>query len=337
MPKKKTSILKFLIIFVFLSLIFIAIYSYFWWQSSQKPVSLVTTEKEKIIIPKGYGSIAIGKLLAEKGFIRSSFAFRILVDRKNYSDKLQAGSYDLSPSQSLTEIIETLTKGSTDFWLTIPEGKRKEEIAQIIAKAYSEKNLNFSISNFIEASENLEGYLFPDTYLIPETMTEEGIVNLLRTTFDQKIPDAEKIKAADLNLDFQAVLILASLIEREAKFAVDRPQIAGVLLNRLSISMPLQIDATVQYAIASDNCTVDNIDCNWWPKTIDTSFKSSYNTYLIPNLPPSPICNPGFAAIAAVLNPSQNNYLYYLSEDSGKTHYSETLEEHNQKIEKYLR
>lgn len=337
MSKKKNSIFKFLTIFISLFLILIAIYSYFWWQSSQKPVSIITTESEKVIIPKGYGSIAIGKLLEEKGFIRSSLAFRILVDRKSYSNKLQAGSYDLSPSQSLSEIIETLTKGSTDFWITIPEGKRREEIAQIIQKIYAEQNLSFSVTKFLEASENLEGYLFPDTYLIPETMTEEGIVNLLRTTFDQKIPDEEKIKAADLNLDFQSVLILASLVEREAKFAVDRPQIAGVLLNRLAISMPLQIDATVQYAIASENCTVDNFTCDWWPKTIDTSFKSSYNTYLVPNLPPSPICNPGYSAISAVLNPDQNNYLYYLSEDSGKTHYSQTLEEHNQNIEKYLK
>ena len=333
---QKKSIILILITFLFIFIIaFVLIY--FWWQAVQKPANPNLTQSQKIIIPKGSGVIAIGDLLEEQGIVKSSLAFRILVDRKDYASKLQAGSYELSPSQKLSDVIESLTKGVEDFWVTIPEGKRREEIAYILATEYANQGLDFAITDFIEASDGLEGYLFPDTYLLPRTMTAQSVVNLMHSTFDLKVPDDLKIQASNFGLTFQQVLILASLIEREAKFPIDRPMIAGVLHNRLKIDMPLQIDATVQYAVGQNSCQHKvSQDCNWWPVINSTTFSSEYNTYQHPGLPPEPICNPGLSVIQAVLNPDNHDFLYYLSEPSGKTHYSQTLAEHNQKIQQYL-
>jgi UPF0755 protein len=336
MSKKKTA-LKLIFLLIFLTPILLAFVAFTWWKDVNKPVNPIDTTDQKIIIPKGSGSIAIGELLESKGIIKSKWGFRLLVDRLNYESKLQAGSYTLNKSQNLKEIIETLTKGSEDFWVTIPEGKRREEIALILFNEFEKNDLPFSIPDFLESSKELEGYLFPDTYLIPRTMTEEEIVNLMRATFDEKIPDELKIKANKLNLEFGEALILASLVEREAKYDVDRSKIAGVLINRLQIQMPLQIDATVQYALGSAQCiTKTTSDCNWWPQITETEYKSPYNTYKVNSLPPAPICNPGIKVIEAILNPDSHDYLYYVSEPSGTTHYAKTLEEHETNIQKYL-
>lgn len=138
----------------------------------------------------------------------------------------------------------------------------------------------------------------------------------------------------------EEVLILASIVEREVKFNNDRPIVAGILLKRLEKNWPLQADATVQYAIASAKCKGKSAKCgNWWPKNLtreDLKIKSPYNTYLYPGLPPGPICNPGLAAIEAVLNPVGSEYWFYLSDEEGKMHYAKTAEEHEENISKYL-
>ena len=172
-------------------------------------------------------------------------------------------------------------------------------------------------------------------------MDEEGIINLMRTTFDQKIPDEIKVKSSQNKLSFAQALILASLVEREAKFDTDRPKVAAVFINRLKNDMPLQVDATVQYAKANavnKGSTVKGLD--WWPQVLQDDLKyyeSPYNTYLNPSLPPGPICNPGLKAIEAVLEPDTHKYLYYVSETNGTTHYAQNFEEHEANIEKYLK
>jgi peptidoglycan lytic transglycosylase G len=311
--------------------------SFLWWKQVQNPIDLNNEEQILVVIPKGAGVITIGEILKDKQLIKSPLAFRLLVKIKNYDTKLQAGSFHLSQSQGLSSISQSLTQGREDFWITIPEGKRREEIALLFFQEFSQQNLSFSIPDFLDTSADLEGYLFPDTYLIPKTMDEIGVVNLLRSTFDQKLPDEKKVAASNLGLSFSDVLILASLVEREAKHEVDRPKVAGVLLNRLDIGMALQIDATVQYGVGQANCLAKvEQKCDWWPVLTNTKFNSSYNTYQHPNLPPGPICSPGLASIEAVLDFDSHDYLYYLSEPSGKTHYSKTLEEHQTNIAKYL-
>lgn len=310
-----------------------------WWSINNSPVDTNDETEIKVIIPKGYGATDIADLLTEKDLIKSSLIFRIVVKTNDLGGQLQAGSYRLSRSQTPKEIAESLTSGSEEeFWITIPEGKRREEVAKILNDGFAEHGSSFSLPDFIELTKDMEGYLFPDTYLFPKTTTTEEAVSIIRNTFDIKIPDEMKIRANNLGLEFQEALILASLVEREAKYEIDRPMIARVMLNRLNIGMPLQIDATVQYAVGQAECSnMIGKDCKWWPQLTSTTFKSVYNTYQNPGLPPTPICNPGLAVFEALFNAEDHDYLYYLSEDSGKTYYSKTLEEHEAKIDKYLR
>ncbi len=150
-------------------------------------------------------------------------------------------------------------------------------------------------------------------------------------------------------LTLNEIVILASIVEREAQNDNDRPIVAGILLKRLEIGMALQTDATIQYALATTNCLSrealakwdkpSSINCDWWPKNItnqDLKIASPFNTYLNPGLPPAPISNPGLAAIKAVVYPQKTNFLYYLSDKNGQMHYAQTIDEHNQNIQKFL-
>jgi len=337
--KKRHLFIILLTPFLLFGLVFGGVYS--WWQDQNKPVNPNLEQEKIIIVPKGAGTIEIANLLKEQNLIKNPLAFRILVMQKGIDQKLQAGSFRLTPSMSLEEITTALTQGKEDFWITIPEGKRNEEVVWIVKKEFDSNGVDFDVDTFLQIASKLQGYLYPDTYLIPKSMDEEEIVNLMRSTFDQKVPDEEKVKSSKHKLSFAQALILASLVEREAKFDVDRPKVAAVLINRLAIDMPLQIDATVQYAKANaqnKGSTVKGLD--WWPTVLRDDlkyFESSFNTYLNPGLPPEPICNPGLEAIESVLEPDQHQYLYYISESNGTTHYSQTLEEHEANIAKYLR
>lgn len=304
------------IIFFGLSLLaIVAVSSVAWYQWATKPINSKNTNTQVFVIPQGQTTATIAKRLKQSQLIKSDIAFKILVDRKNYSQKLQAGDFYLSPSMNLATIAESLTHGSLDYWITFPEGLRVEEYAE---KLSSKTNINKQ--DFILAAKPYEGYLFPDTYLIPQNAAAEDIVEILTTTFSQKSPIQDK-----------KTIILASLIEREAKHQQDRRLVASVLHNRINIGMPLQIDATIQYILGSPG--------NWWPK--DLSFEnlktpSPYNTYQNSSLPPTPIANPGLASLKAAANPEKSDYLYYISDSEGFNHYAKDLDGHNANIEKYL-
>jgi UPF0755 protein len=157
---------------------------------------------------------------------------------------------------------------------------------------------------------------------------------MMNDNFNEKIKviPQEKINNSGFSLD--EIIIIASLIEREAKYEVDRQIIASVILNRLKIGMKLDIDATVQYVLGYQPKEKD-----WWKRELtfdDLEITSRYNTYKFAGLPPGPICNPGISVIKAVLDAPNTNYLYYLSDKSGKTYYAESKEEHDKNISKYL-
>src|SRR3972149_3580465 len=165
-----------------------------------------------------------------------------------------------------------------------------------------------------------QGYAFSDTYLIPKDATAQYVAAKLEETFDVK--------------DAEDVVSLASLLEREAKTDEEKPIIAGILLNRLEAGMPIQVDATVQYAKGYD--TAQN---TWWPTVTVTDYqsvKSAYNTYLFVGLPPGPIANPGLESIKAAANPAQTSFFYYMHAREGKIHYAQTADEHQRNIEMYL-
>ncbi|HNQ31009.1 MAG TPA: endolytic transglycosylase MltG [Candidatus Woesebacteria bacterium] len=294
------------------------------------PVDKNDTSGRIVVVRRGETVNSIANTLYSQKLIRNRVVFFLVVKQLGIEKQIQAGDFNLTPSMSAFDIATALTKGSIDIWVTIPEGLRKEEVAEIFAKDLPA----FSASNFLSEAE--EGYLFPDTYLIPKGADSDMVIDILTKTFEQKYTPEMAIRARRLGLTDREVVTLASLIEREALFAQDRQPVASVLLRRLKEPMRLQIDATVQYAIG-----YSKEEKTWWKKGLtvdDLKFNSPYNTYVSDGIPPGPICNPGIAAIEAVLAGDINTpYLYYVNDVNGKLHFAKTLAEHEANIRKYVR
>ena len=297
----------------------------------QQPVNAKDTTPRPFLITKGQSISAIGSQLAENGLIRSPLLFKIIVWREGLANKIQAGRFEIAPNASTREIATQLQKGKLDeFWVTILEGWRREEVADAFEKAFFEQGLSFDRQIFLKQTENLEGKLYPDTYLIPKDANETLVISLLSNTFAKKTAPLEN-KFTTSTRSPEEILIMASLIEREARIDISRQMVSGILWKRLDNNWPLQVDATLQYIKGSKN--------DWWPEPLaaDKSLHSPYNTYQNTGLPPAPIANPSLSSINAALNPTESEYWYYISDLDGNMHYGVTLEDHNANVNQYLR
>lgn len=296
----------------------------FWWISGTQPVNTTDTSKKIFVIEKATGMREIANNLKAEGLIKDPVVFFLLVKQLKLDNKIQAGDFRLSPSMSAEQIAKELTMGTLDIWVTIPEGKRAAEIAEIL-----QAKLPSFEPSWTSELEKQEGYLFPDTYLIPRDYTIDDIIPIFTNTFYKKI---EEIGLTKNDPKLHDIVITASLLEREAKTDDEKPIIAGIMQNRLNADIGLQIDATIQYAKGK-------IGDKWWnPVTLEEykSVKSPYNTYLVTGLPPGPISNPGIESLRAAANPQKTSYLYYLHGKDGVIRYARTLEEHNANTRKYL-
>lgn len=297
-----------------------------WWKNGLLPVDPNDKSEKIFVVHRGSGLKEIASDLGKQGFIRNPIVFFLFTRQQKFEGKIQSGDFRLSPSMDAEKIAKELTHGTIDVWITIPEGKRAEEIAEIFRINIPNYN-----PSWITDLNNNEGYLFPDTYLIPKDTNINLIISIMKKNFENKyssIPNAPRDNPAK-----GKTVIIASMIEREAKLAQDRPIVASVILNRLSIDMPLQIDATIQYALGyqEDKKT-------WWKKELsksDLGLNTLYNTYTHTGLPPASISNPGLNTLKAVVNPAKTDYLYYVSDKFGRNHYAKTLDEHNANIRKY--
>lgn len=296
-----------------------------------QPRSLSNPQKVRFVIPKGQALAIIASRLEAEKLIKNAWIFRLAIYKNRLANKIQAGSFELSANMSTWEIAQALTVGTNDFWLTLPEGWRREEIAESIAKQGLD---HFEVEEFLNLSKGLEGQLFPDTYLVPREITSAQLLSLLRNTFASKVTTGLSDELAASKLSLNEVLTLASLVQRESANDAEMALVAQILLNRLAIKMPLQVDATLQYIKGSGGTEV-----SWWrtPFAEDKQLDSLYNTYKYAGLPPGPICNPGLAAIRAVLTPTPTTALFYLHDQNGKIHLANTLQEHNANVNKYLR
>lgn len=333
-PSLKKS--KFLIPLLFLVAI---IAGFFWWHwanlAVSPPAGGPSATSKTFIVKKGESLSSVAFRLQKAGLIRHSLAFKLIVLSQGLSGQIQAGSFSLKASLSPKEIAYTLTYGTNDIWLTFPEGWRKEEFAQRL----SANLVNFNSSQFLQLASGHEGELFPDTYLISKEASPAAVFNLLFNNFQKKFDEELESFLSRLGLTKKEALILASLVEREAKTNQDRPMVAGILIKRLKADWPLQIDATLQYALANSKLQTPNTKLeDWWPTltAADKKINSPYNTYKYKGFPPTPICNPGLASIEAVIYPKETDYWFYLSDVSGKIHYAKTTEEHNENIRQYL-
>jgi UPF0755 protein len=313
------------IITIFVLFIAVILGCIIWWKNNISPANPNDNKSMIFVIEKGTGLKEISSNLSEAKLIKSRIVFFLYTRLHRYEGKIQAGDFRLNPSMSVEQIAQNLTHGTLDMWVTIPEGQRATEIAETLQETIPTYNQSWKGALILN-----EGYLFPDTYLISKDANIETIVKQLKENFEQKYSGIDTSKSTLTKRD---IIILASLIEREAITDEEKPIIAGILMNRLNIGMALQVDATIQYAKGQNLVTK-----KWWgPIDIQEyrSVTSSYNTYLQPGFPPGPISNPGLEALKAAANPADTDYLYYIHDKNGQIRYAKTLEEHNANIEKY--
>jgi len=277
------------------------------------------TTKKVFVINQGEGLMTIAARLEKFHFINNRYVFVLYSRLSGLSTKIKAGTFYLTTAEKLPDLTLKITKGgSTDYWLKIIPGQRIEEFSPS--------------AEFTATASGLEGQLFPDSYLLPKYFTPQQILDLIFLNFEEKLAEVRATKFTTYN-DPQSI-ILASLLEREAKTLADKKIIAGIIINRLRSGMPLQIDATVQYA--KDSLT--NPDKYWKPiSKADLKIVSPYNTYKNRGLPPAPICNPGLDSLIAAFRPTETDYFYYVNDNQGIIHYAKTLAEHNANVAKYLK
>lgn len=330
-PSKRTIFFAiFFILLVTLPVVLSQYYNYL-----LNPVS-ASVEAEPIIfvITPGEPIVTVAQSLKEKNLVKNAFVFRLLIAQMGIGKSIQAGDFKLSQSMSARDIAKELTHGAIDVWVTLPEGLRIEEQAQRIEQKLTfgeNSNYNFDKKEYIRLAK--EGYMFPDTYLIPKDADARIVASRLLQTFDEKVTNSI-LKNSKSDLSTDDIVIIASLIEKEAKTSEEKPIIAGIITNRLKGKMALQIDATVSYAKGYDSAKN-----SWWPQITQEDYKavrSPYNTYLNAGLPPAPIASPGIDSIRAALNPADTDYFYYLHDSDGKIHYGKTVEEHNSNVQEFL-
>ena len=255
-------------------------------------------------IKKGSSLRYVSKYLEEKNIIRSRVLFETFVIIFKGEKYLASGDYFLENKLPVFEIAERISKGERNLApikVTIPEGFNISDIS----KVFSLKLQNFNKEKFLKEARKKEGYLFPDTYFFLTTDNEEDVLKVMSSNFEKKI---SSIRASIMlsGKKERNIIIMASLIEKEAKGDIDRKFISGILWKRLAMGIALQVDADP-------------------------------NTYKVKGLPKNPIANPGMKAIEAAINPKSSNYLYYLHDKEGNIHYASTFKKHKLNKQKYLK
>jgi len=280
---------------------------------------------EVITIEEDTPLAGVAALLEEKGFIESDIAFTAFMRVTGRENAVQAGPYVFKKPYGLAVIADRLASGDSGVPLVrlrVEEGATAREIGALL----KDKIENFDHVTFDLKARALEGYLFPDTYLILPQETPDEILTRFYETFLKRIETVEEeIIAFDHPL--RDVLTMASLLEREARTLEEKRQIAGILWSRIALGMPLQVDAVFGYI--QDRQTYN-------PSFADLKIESPYNTYLNKGLPPGPIANPGLESILAAVTPYETEYLYYLTGQDGVMRYARTFEEHKENRARYL-
>ena len=299
-------------------------------------------------VDQGESARAISQALKQAGIIQSTELFDELTSLEGLQNGLASGQYDLSADMPASEIIARLHQGAASaFKVTIPEGKRVEEVAAILQQAGVVRAADFLAAlraggynyDFLPGDtkgSTLEGFIFPDTYSFPKHNTAADVVNTMLKDFGQRVTPELRAAFKQEGLTLDQAVTLASIVEREAQDPTERPIIASVFFNRMKAGMPLQSDPTVQFVLAGDPKSVAAF--GWWKKDLtldDYKVASPYNTYINPGLPPGPIANPGLASLQAVAHPAQTKYLYFVAKGDGTHAFAETFDEHQANIAKY--
>ena len=295
-----------------------------------------------IEIPTGSTLGQVADILKENKLIKNKTLFKLYVRLSDNTSKLKSGKFLFNQTFSNDKIMKNLVTGkiyNEGIKITIPEGSTSNEIIDLLVKnklgkkeIYKEliNNPKEFVGEFKFLNEekitSLEGFLYPSTYYFKDDENETEILKDMLSTFNSKYNEKLQNKQKELKISLWEVVNLASIVEKEAVLDEDRPLIASVFYNRLDIGMPLQSDATIQYAFEKrkKSITYD-----------DLKIDSPYNSYMNQGLPPTPIANPGIASIEAVLYPAKSDYLYFVATIDGGNNYSKTYEEHVRNVEQY--
>ncbi len=274
-------------------------------------------EKVNFVVNSGEGASVVAKDLKKSKLICSEKLFLVLVKVTDSSARIKAGTYDFTQKDGMFRILRELKKGSKNFIkFTVPEGSNIKQTAEII----SEK-LPINKDKFIRIAQEraMEGYLMPETYFVDSTATEEQVIDMMKNEFDKKVTPDMHERANELAMSMKNIIILASIIEKEAVKPEERTTIAAVFYNRLKKNMRLESCATVLYALGVNKARLS---------VEDTKINSPYNTYKYFGLTPGPICSPGIESIKAALYPANTSSLYFVAKGDGGHIFSENLDEH---------
>jgi len=288
------------------------------------------------IVHKGSGVAEVAAQLQQQDVIRSAGLFRLYLRVAHPQLAVEAAEYTFAAHETMGDVARTLAAGGRPaiVWLTIPEGFTARQIAHRLEEtglfpAADFLHVAFTTSIVIGGTrtKNLEGFLFPDTYSIPRDASPLEVAMMMTRQFARELPRDYRLAARHLHFNVPQIVTLASLIEREARVPDERALMAGVYYNRLRRNMPLEVDATIEYALPQHKPVLSYEDLK-----ID----SPYNTYLHAGLPPTPIANPGRASLVAAFHPRKTDYLYYVYMGNGRHKFSRTLAEQQRAERLYL-
>jgi len=289
-------------------------------------------------IPRGASGRGVAELLAAEGIVTDAERFYLLLRYRDAVPGIRAGEFTFRTDWTPDEVITALHEApEVTYPLSIPEGLRFLEIAERVEAA----GRGWSADTFLAlveepalrermgvSSDDLEGYLYPETYRFARDADERAVIEAMLGQFEADWGEAEQARAEELGMTRHEVVILASLVEKETAAPVERPQIASVFHNRLKIGMKLECDPTIVYGIENYDGIIHKSDIR---------NPHAWNTYVHPGLPKGPIANPGRDAIQAVLHPDETRYLYFVSKNDGTHHFSTNYAEHNRMVQRYQR
>jgi UPF0755 protein len=289
-------------------------------------------------LPSGTGPNAIGRLLVEAGVVRDMATWHLAVWRSGEATSLKAGEYRFADAMTPGDVVHKIGRG--DVYLrsiTIREGLTIRQMARVFEDAgfgpasafLAAARDGVLVSGFDPAARNLEGYLFPDTYLMPRRSSAADLVRRMVSQFESVMTDDLRRAAAARGLSVREAVTLASLVEKETAKPDERPIVAAVYHNRLKKRMGLQCDPTVIFALELRGGFNGNLT------RADLKTDSPYNTYRYAGLPPGPIAAPGQASLEAAIRPAAVDYLFFVSRNDGTHAFASTLDDHNRNVFRY--
>ena len=308
-----------------LLLIVTSLLLFFTWNFLQTPPTIFPINEE-FVIESGSGLKQIAEKAKQAGLVRSKYLLLAELIRDSDQETVKAGSYSFTEPLTTGALAEVFFAGNPNgdlIRLTHIEG----ETAKDFAKRASEILPNFSSEEFIIINSQNEGLLFPDTYFVSKDFDAKKFTDLLIKTFNEKTKSLEEQSQGHF-LTWDEIIILASILEREANSEESKKMVSGILQNRLKLGMALQADATIEYALDKPLASLTPTDLE-----LDTP----YNTYLYNGLPPTAIGNPGLKAIEAVIHPTESEYYFYITGHDGNFYYAKNFDQHRENIARYLR